>query len=203
MKYIIAVALILILFSLLPKKEADMQKLGSHDTILAFGDSLTYGFGASPKESYPSQLQRLSGFHVINAGINGETSSQGLKRLSPLLDDPSVKLMILCFGGNDILQKKPMHQLKTNLKSMISMAKAKKIDVLLVSVPDLSIFGLSPLDLYDEVAKEEKIPLIRGLLAEILGDSSLKSDQIHPNAKGYKKMAEEIYNALKKYGWLQ
>jgi lysophospholipase L1-like esterase len=110
--------------------------------------------------------------------------------------------MILCTGGNDILQKKPLQQLKTNLKSMISMAKNKGIDVLLISVPNLSLFGLSALDLYEEVSNEAEVPLVSGLLAEILSDPAFKSDQIHPNAKGYKKMAECIHEALKKQGWL-
>jgi len=204
MKYIIAVTLILILFTLFSNKEPRMQKLNKNDTILAFGDSLTYGFGASPNESYPVQLQKLSGLTVINAGINGETSSEGLKRLpSHLNDDPSVKLMILCMGGNDILQKQPMPQLKRNLKEMISLAKNRGISVLLISVPDISLFGLSPVALYAEVAEEENIPLVSGLLTDILGNPSLKSDQIHPNANGYKKMAHEIDKALKKQGWLQ
>jgi lysophospholipase L1-like esterase len=202
MKYVIAAALVLILFTLFSTKEADMQRLNGSDTILAFGDSLTYGFGTSAEESYPSQLQRLSSLPVINAGINGETSSEALRRLPSLLSDPSIKLMLLCSGGNDLLQKKPLAQIKSNLKSMIAMAKERGIDVLLISVPDFSLFGLSPLDLYDEVAKEEEVPLVSGLLADVLGDPALKSDQIHPNAKGYKVMAEEIHKALKAYGWL-
>ncbi len=202
MKYVIAAALVLILFTLFPDKEHKMQKLNSNDTILAFGDSLTHGFGALPKESYPAQLQRLTGLRIINAGINGETSAEGLQRLPSLLNDPSIRLMLLCIGGNDILQRKPMHQLKTNLRSMISLARAKGVDVLLISVPDLSLFGLSALDLYEEVANEEGIPLARGVLAEILGDPALKSDQIHPNAKGYKKMAERIHEALREQGWV-
>ncbi|OQX49745.1 MAG: hypothetical protein B5M46_03865 [Epsilonproteobacteria bacterium 4484_20] len=83
-----------------------------------------------------------------------------------------------------------------------SKARAKGVDVLLISVPDLSLFGLSALDLYEEVANEEGILLVRGVLAEILGDPALKSDQIHPNAKGYKKMAESVYEALRQKGWL-
>jgi lysophospholipase L1-like esterase len=103
-----------------------MHKRSSKDTILSFGGSLTCGFGALPHESYPVQLQELSRIHIINAGYNGATSAEGLKQLPFLLDNTSVKLMILCFGGNDILQKKSMSQLKSNLKSIIEMAKTKK-----------------------------------------------------------------------------
>ena len=146
--------------------------------------ALTYGFGANPNESYPTLLSQYTGLKVINAGINGDTSEEGLRRLPPLLNDPSIKIMILFFGGNDILQKKPMSVLKNNLKTMIQMAKEKKIEVLLVSVPNITLFGLSTLDLYEEVAEEENVPLLSGMLADILSDPSLKSDQIHPNANG-------------------
>jgi len=177
--------------------------LTSTDTILAFGDSLTYGFAASTKESYPERLSLLSGYKVINAGINGDTSSEGLRRLPQLLEDSSIKLMILCFGGNDIIQKKSMSGLKQNLKTMIQMAKAKNIEVLLISVPNITLFGLSPLGLYEEVAKEENVPLLSGILADILSQPSLKNDQIHPNALGYKEMAELIYESLKENHWIE
>jgi lysophospholipase L1-like esterase len=200
MKYaIIAVIIVLALLTFNKKDKATME-LTHNDTILAMGDSLTYGFGASPEESYPQQLSNLTGLKVLNAGVNGETSQEGLKRLPTLLGDPSVKLMILCFGGNDILQKKPLSELKNNLTKMIHMAKEKNIEVVLVSVPNLSLFGLSPLDLYEEVAEEENIPLVSGVLADILSQPSLKNDQIHPNASGYKKMADEIYKGLKEHG---
>ena len=202
MKYVISAILLLLLFTFFSGKEETMEKLTKKDSILAMGDSLTYGFGASPAESYPAVLQRLSGVRVINAGRNGDTSEEGLKRLPALLNDPTVKVMLLCFGGNDILQKKPLAQLKSNLKTMISMAKEKGIEILLISVPNLSLFGLSPLGLYEEVAEEEEVPLVSGVLSKILGDPSLKSDQIHPNAKGYSVMAEKIFEAMKQYGWL-
>ena len=97
------------------------------------------------------------------------------------------------------MQKKPMTTLKNNLRTMIQIAKEKDIDVLLVSVPNITLFGLSPLDLYAEVAEEENIPLLSGILADILSQPSLKSDQIHPNAAGYKKMAQEIYKSIKEH----
>ena len=192
MKYIIGIVLILLAISSFTKKETNTMQLNKTDTILAFGDSLTYGFGANTNESYPTLLAQYTGLKVINAGVNGDTSEEGLRRLAPLLNDPSIKVMILFFGGNDILQKRPMSELKNNLKTMIQMAKEKKIDVLLVSVPNITLFGLSTLDLYEEVAEEENIPLLSGMLADILSDPSLKSDQIHPNAKGYEDGSENL-----------
>ena len=198
---IIAVIVVLALLTLTKNKDNTMA-FSNNDTILAFGDSLTYGFGANTDESYPTLLSILSGHKIINGGINGDTSTEGLRRLAPYLEDKSVKLMILCFGGNDILQKKSMESLKQNLKTMIQMAKAKNIEVLLLSAPNITLFGLSPLGLYEEVAEEENIPLLSGVLADILSQPSLKNDQIHPNALGYKKMAELIYESLKEHEWI-
>jgi len=203
MKYMIIVIFSILILLTFTKKETSSMTLTSTNAILAFGDSLTYGFGASSKESYPTRLSLLSGYRVINAGINGDTSNEGLRRLPQLLEDRSIKLMILCFGGNDIIQKKPMSGLKQNLKTMIQMAKAKNIEVLLISVPNITLFGLSPLGLYEEVAEEENIPLLSGTLANILSQPSLKNDQIHPNALGYKEMADKIYESLKEHGWIR
>ena len=202
MKYIIAIVLILLAISSFTKKETKTMQLNKTDTILAFGDSLTYGFGANPNESYPTFLSQYTGLKVINAGVNGNTSEEGLRRLAPLLNDPSIKLIILFFGGNDIMQKRSMSALKNNLKTMIQIAKEKKIEILLVSVPNITLFGLSTLALYEEVADEENIPLLSGMLADILSQPSLKSDQVHPNAQGYKKMAESIYRRLKENRWI-
>ena len=199
MKYIIGIVLILLAISSFTKRETDTMQLNKTDTILAFGDSLTYGFGANPNESYPTLLSQYTGLKVINAGVNGDTSEEGLRRLAPLLNDPSIKLLILFFGGNDVMQKKPMSALKNNLKTMIGMAKEKNIEVLLVSVPNITLFGLSPLELYEEVAEEENVALLSGMLADILSQPSLKSDQIHPNAAGYEKMAQKIYESLQEH----
>jgi len=202
MKYIIVAVFVALILLTLPNKSTKMHTPLPHDTILAFGDSLTYGHGASHDESYPALLSSLSGHKVINAGINGETSYDGLQRLPELLEDKSIKLMILCFGGNDILRRQSMDALKNNLKTMIEMAKTKEIDVLLIAVPNINLFGLSPLELYEEVAEEEDVPLLSGVLADILGNPALKSDQIHPNALGYKQMADKIYESLVENGWM-
>jgi len=203
MKYILMITVAILIFFTFKHKDTPIKSLASQDSILAFGDSLTYGFSAKSTESYPAILTRLTGLNVINAGVNGDTSQEGLRRLPKHLEDKNIKLMILFFGGNDIMQKGSMSALKSNLKEMIGMAKEKNITVLLVSVPNLGLFGLSPLALYEELAEEEEIPLLSGMLSDILSQPSLKSDQIHPNALGYKQMAEEIYEKLNALGWVQ
>jgi len=202
-KYFITIlALIAILFTL-PKDTPTYNPLRQDDTILAFGDSLTYGYGVTQDKSYPALLAKLTSHRVINGGMNGDTSLDGLKRLPKLLENNSIKLIILCFGGNDIFQHKPIKRLKANLKQMIHMAKAKKIDVLLISIPNVSLFGLSSLNIYKEIAQEEEVTIMENMLADIFNQPSLKSDKVHPNALGYKQMAKEIYKSLKENGWIE
>ena len=181
-----------------PKK----QPLSKDATILAFGDSLTAGYGASSGKDYPTQLQRLSGIKVINAGISGEVSADGLKRLPELLQEYKPKLVILCHGGNDILRKKSMHQLQKNLRQMIILIQNSGADVLLVAVPNFSLLDLSPLPQYEAIADEYKLMFSEDVLSDILSKNQLKSDTIHPNDKGYKIMAERFYGILSDEGLL-
>lgn len=181
----------------------EVEPLQPDDAILAFGDSITYGYSAPSHQSYPAVLSQSTGFRVINAGVNGETSEEGMVRLPRLLEDGSIRLMLLCIGGNDILQQRSMARLKSNLKRMIGMAKAKEVDVVLIGVPEFGVFGLSSLELYDEIAQEEAVAYMPDLLPDVLQQRALKSDYVHPNAAGYRLMAERISGHLKKLGYLE
>lgn len=197
MKYILTIAIATILLIILFREEQiESRQLLPQDTILAFGDSLTYGHGVEPSYSYPSILAEISGYRVINEGLSGELSSSGLQRLSTILEESSSKLLILCHGGNDIIQRRSPTKLKANLMTMIDMAHKKGMQVLLIGVPDISLIGLSIHPLYKEIAQEKKIAFVDDMLEDILSDSSLKGDRIHPNRQGYRKMAEMIYAQL-------
>jgi acyl-CoA thioesterase I len=180
----------------------DKQPLPKQSTILAFGDSLTAGYGASKGQDYPAHLQRLSGIKIINAGISGEVSADGLKRLPELLQKYKPQVVILCHGGNDILRKKSMYQLQENLRQMIILSQKSGAEVLLVAVPNFSLLGLSPLPLYEELADEYKLMFAEDVLSDVLGKNQLKSDTIHPNDQGYKIMAERFYEILSDEGLL-
>jgi len=199
MKYILAIFIVALLLAIVNKKNPiETNKLLPTDKIVAFGDSLTYGHGVDTIYSYPSVLSQLSGHIVENEGLSGEISALGIRRLSKVLMRSDAKLMILCHGGNDILQRRSYKDLKKNLKTMINMAQSKNMQVVLIGVPDISLVGLSVPELYQEVASEEEILYIDDLLEDILSDSSLKGDHVHPNAIGYRKMADEIYKFLSK-----
>ena len=180
-------------------KSPQVPALGANDVILAFGDSLTFGTGASPAESYPAQLQSLIGRKVVNAGVPGEVSADGLQRLPATLDEAQPKLLILCHGGNDFLRKLSEADAAANLRAMIKLAKSKGIGVVLVATPKPG-FSLSPPDFYAAIAKEFSIPFNDNAIGSVLRDNALKSDLVHPNDKGYTQIAETLAKLLKKSG---
>lgn len=177
-----------------------LARLPPDAVILAFGDSLTFGTGASTSESYPDVLASLIGRRVINAGIPGEISSDGLRRLPNLLDQSRPNLLILCHGGNDMLRQLDPAALKSNLREMIDQAVQRGIGVILVGVPKPSLMYLESMKIYREVAREFNIPLEENALAAIIKSPALKSDAVHPNAMGYRRMAEALATLLKRHG---
>lgn len=172
-----------------------LNTLNNDDPILAFGDSLTFGYGANESQSYPAVLSRLTGLTVINEGINGEVSALGLKRLEALLDKHQPQLLLLCHGANDMLQKRNLSDMASNLEAMVALAQQRDIAVLLIAVPNTNLL-LTPLVQYQQVADKMNVPLENDLISDILSQPSLHSDLIHPNAQGYQNMAEVIYQKL-------
>jgi len=178
---------------------ARMAPLPDGARVLAFGDSLTFGTGASAEQSYPAQLAALTGLEVIRSGLPGELSSQGLQRLPALLDQHRPALLLLCHGGNDLLRKQPREQLTANLRAMIDAAQSRGIAVLLIGVPRPGLL-LSSEPLYAQLAEAQAIPYEGEALATILADARLKSDAVHPNAAGYRLLAERIAALLSEQG---
>ena len=167
-------------------------------TLLAFGDSLTNGFGVTQEYSYPKQLENLLEIKVINAGVDGEFSDEGLYRLQTVIDS-DIDLVILCHGANDIINNLPKSDIKANLLSMIQIIKENGVDILLVGVPDYYDKTLSTDTIYEEIAKESKVLFEDEVLSKIARENSLKNDFVHPNERGYALMAEAFFNKLKKY----
>jgi len=178
---------------------AKLPPLAPGSVVLAFGDSLTYGTGATEEESYPAQLAKLSGWRVVREGVPGEVSASGLERLPAALDEHRPQLLLLCHGGNDFLRRLPKAQAAENVRAMVRMARERGVAVALIGTPDFG-FTLSPAEFYGDIAKEFRIPYEGAVLSKILRDGSLKSDQVHPNALGYRLMAERIYELLRKAG---
>jgi acyl-CoA thioesterase I len=169
----------------------------AHDAvILAFGDSLTAGTGASPDASYPALLESLSGRRVVNAGRPGELSREGAARLPGLLEEHHPDLLILTHGGNDLLRRMDADQVRQNLAAMIQAARERGVEVLLVAVPAPTVLRLRSEPVYAEIGWEFRIPFEDGALAHVLSKDALKADPIHPNADGYRYLAEQIHRLL-------
>jgi len=176
--------------------------LADEAIFLAFGDSITYGTGANKQQSYPAVLSELSGHRVINAGIPGEVTAQGRQRLPGLLDKYKPALLILCHGGNDLLRRLNAANTKANLEAMIDSAGQRNIPVLLIGVPSFGVLFLESNVIYNEVAEKYALLYEGEVLPRVESDPELKSDRIHPNAGGYRKMAMAVYELLRDSGAL-
>ncbi len=176
-----------------------LNALSADDTVLAFGDSLTFGSGAGSQQSYPAQLEQLINRKIINAGVPGEMTAEGLIRLPQLLDKHEPALLILCHGGNDFLRKKPLAETQSNIAAMIAIAKERNIGVLLMATPTPSLF-LSVPGFYSDLADEFKIAYEGKIIADVESQAALKSDAVHPNAEGYRYIAEQLAKVLRQHG---
>ena len=177
-------------------------------TVLILGDSLSFGTGAKPEEAYPVLLEKTTGWHIVNAGVPGDTTSGGLQRLPDLLETHQPKLLLIELGGNDLLRQVSPKQIEENLKSIIAQAKTLGVPVALVAIPEISPFmaavgNLSDHPLYARVAEETQVPLVTDVFSDVLSKRDLKSDQIHPNAQGYAVVASEMQKVLKALGFIQ
>lgn len=180
------------------------EVLPAGSQVVALGDSLTYGYGASPETSYPAVLAKLTDWRVVNAGVNGDTSGDVLAR-SDAIVAKTPDLVLLGVGGNDVLQRVPPETTKDNITATIRKFKSADVPVILIAEPHFStsaLFGkASDNPIYKEIAKSEEVPLYSGGWSEVLSDESLKSDQIHANAAGYEQFAEGLHEYLRDEGW--
>ena len=179
--------------------KAKLEKLGRDDVVLAFGDSLTFGTGAQTQESYPAALERSIGLKVVNAGVPGETSAQGLERLPGVLEEVRPKLLILCHGGNDFLRRLDDAKTRGNVREMIALARRNNVAVALLATPKPGLPPSIPV-FYREIAAELGVPYEEDVIRKVLLDNSLKSDMVHPNGRGYAQIAAAVQAVLKKAG---
>jgi lysophospholipase L1-like esterase len=191
------VSLLLVLLTAACDKTPKIAPLPANAVVLAFGDSLTHGNGAPEGEAYPDVLAGLLGRTVINAGVPGEVSAAGLKRLPQLLEKYRPELVILCHGGNDFLRQLDRAQTAANLAAMLEQVRGTGADVVLVGVPEFGLI-LKPPAFYQETAERFGIPYEADIVSDLLGNRDLKSDTIHPNAAGYRRMAEALHALIKR-----
>lgn len=183
------------------------QPLPPGTVVLALGDSVTYGTGArNGEQDFPTLLSQRSGWKVVNAGIPGDVSANGRTRVDQLLRDTGAVLVIVELGGNDLLRRVPEREVKENLRAILQSVKKSGAIPVLVAVPEFSIVligSLSDSSMYAELAKEEGVVLVEGVFSKVLSDATLRADRIHPNADGYREMADGIAKTLVKVGLLK
>ena len=172
-----------------------IRKLRASSVIVAFGDSLTFGTGASPGESYPSVLATMIEGRVVNAGVPGEDSAAGLARLPGVLEDERPDLVLLCHGGNDMLRGQDSSITLANLNAMIALVKNAGADVILIGVPRPAL-RLKVAPFYQKIADQQDIPCEADAVSGILSAPDLTSDPAHPNASGYRRLAEVLRSSI-------
>jgi acyl-CoA thioesterase I len=197
----VAKILLFIAFSLL------IQTTDSKKVILFFGDSLTAGYGLSVEEAFPALIEQKFVANgrktkVINAGLSGETTAGGVSRIDWVLRQP-VDVFVLELGANDGLRGLPLDQTQRNLQSIIDKVKAKnpKVKVVVAGMmvpPNLgSEYATRFNRIFPDIAKKNNATLIPFLLQDVAGNEKLNlADGIHPNIKGHKIVADNVYKVL-------
>jgi acyl-CoA thioesterase-1 len=191
-----ALLVVAIVYALWPASIGDVRNLDSRGAnIIAFGDSLTAGYGAGAGEDYPSRLSSTIGSSVINAGVSGDTTESALARIEPdvLARDP--RIVIVGLGGNDFLRRTDIAVTEANLRRIVKSVQDRGAMVVLLGFTFPSL-GPSYEAMYERVADEEGCLFVPDMLDGILSDASLRSDPIHPNARGYALMAERVAGPL-------
>jgi acyl-CoA hydrolase len=182
-----------------PKADA----LGPGSRVLALGDSLTYGTGATSETSYPAVLAGLTRWEVVNAGVPGETAQQGCARLAPLVEEHHPQLVLVFLGGNDILRRSPTQAMTAGLAQCVAVAREAKLPLVLFAVPRFEITGVADSPIFAEFAKSSRVGFLTPQLGKLLGDEKLRADAVHLNAEGYRALAGNVAKELRRLGYLR
>lgn len=160
-------------------------------TIIAFGDSLVSGYGVSEGDDAVSVLSTNLGVSVANFGVSGDTSAEALRRIDTILErEPDIVLVLL--GGNDALQQLPIAETERNISEILKRLKEAEVRPVLAGV--LGGFPSDPYAaMFTRLASEHDVPLVPNVLAGLIGNNRYMSDEIHPNASGYARIAEKLY----------
>ena len=194
---IIALGALAAIYHFIAPSSAIVNRMPSDGAIVCFGDSLTYGTGASSGMDYPAQLSRMIGLPVINAGVPGDTTATALKRLDGLLDTQP-RVVLITLGGNDLKNGMSRQTAFDNLRAIIRSIQAEGALVIVGGI-DIPLYGKGFGKAYRKLAEETGSVLIPNVFDGIMGIRSLMSDPIHPNSQGYTVMAQHFFRALQPY----
>lgn len=179
--------------------QQEIKNAGSKGSnIICFGDSITFGYGASAGEDYPSALSKMVKLPVINAGVDGDTSFAALERLERDVLSRDPRLVIVEFCGNDFLKKIPRETTVNNLSEIIDRIQAQGAMVALMDI-SAGMFFREYRAALKKLARRKQAIFIPVVLYKIITNPAMKSDFFHPNARGYKIIAGRVYKAIEKY----
>ncbi len=197
-KNIFILLLAFLIFYAFGNKETQIKNIGNSGlNVVAFGDSLTYGYGAPQAESYPMVLQGLINRPVINLGRSGETGAAAPARLDDVLAQ-NPYMVLIEFGGNDFMRSVPFEQTISAVEQMVDAVQTAGAVAVIVDTGGYS--GMSRYSrAYKKIAQEKGSVFVPGILDGIFGKRHLMSDQIHPNADGYKLVAEKVAKEIEEY----
>lgn len=196
-KWILLAALIACVFYFMKSRPAEIKNLHNpHTAIVAFGDSLTAGYGAPAGASYPDVLAKKLGRPVINLGLSGDTAVNAPNRLPQVLEqDPH--LVLIEFGANDFMRGLSREAAVAAVARVVDEVQAAGAVAVIVDTggPGMGAYTSA----YEKMAKEKQAVFVPAILKGIFHDRRYKSDMVHPNAAGYEKVAEKVYKAVKPY----
>ncbi len=167
------------------------------NTIVAFGDSLTYGKGAARDQTYPAYLMKRTGKNIINAGLNGDTAAAAPRRFAQVTEQAPYMVLIE-FGGNDFMRSVPFEQTLSAMAQMVD--RVQEMGAIAVIVDTGGYYGMKKYTkAYKKLAREKGALFVPGILDGVFGERALMSDQVHPNAAGYEKVADKVYKHIQDY----
>lgn len=178
-------------------KEEPLNLNNRNRTIVAFGDSLTEGQGVDRADSYPAVLENILGRTVVNLGISGNVSAQGLARVNEI-DEYRPYMVLIEFGANDAMRGIPFESTKNNLTQIVDYVQARGAVAVLIDTG-----GAFQMNRYSgfmkDLAKQKRALFVPGIMDGIFTNTSLKSDTLHPNEKGYQMIAERVAAVIKPF----
>jgi acyl-CoA thioesterase-1 len=177
----------------------------SRPRIVVLGDSLTAGLGLMESEAYPALLQKKMDdvgyeYEIVNAGVSGDTTAGGLRRLDWALEG-DVRILVVALGGNDALRGLSIDDMRRNLETIIERARKRDVAVLLAGMEAPPNYGqeytVKFRQVYRDLARDHDVTLVPFLLDGVAGQSRLnQGDGIHPNAEGARLIADTVWRAL-------
>lgn len=197
-KFILLLLAALVAFYMFGREKTQIKNLGNPgESIVAFGDSLTYGHGAVREQSYPALLARKTARPVVNLGLNGDTAAAAPRRLPDVLAQ-NPYMVLIEFGGNDFMRGVALEQSVSAVEQMVDAVQAA--GAVAVVVDTGGYYGMKKYTkAYKKLAREKGAVFVPGILDGVFGQRGLMSDQIHPNARGYELVADKVYQAIEAY----